>query len=96
MINTNEVLKKYGLKLTKTLGQNFLTDINIIRKIVEAGEVSSSDLVLEIGPGIGSMTAEIAKVAGKVITVEIDKILFRHYMKIWERFQMSLLSTRIL
>ncbi|NLO98728.1 MAG: 16S rRNA (adenine(1518)-N(6)/adenine(1519)-N(6))-dimethyltransferase RsmA [Clostridiaceae bacterium] len=75
MINTNEVLKKYGLKLTKTLGQNFLTDINIIRKIVEAGEVSSSDLVLEIGPGIGSMTAEIAKVAGKVITVEIDKNL---------------------
>ena len=75
MINTNEVLKKYGMKLTKTLGQNFLTDINIIRKIVEAGEVSSSDLVLEIGPGIGSMTAEIAKVAGKVITVEIDKNL---------------------
>lgn len=75
MINTNEVLKKYGLKLTKSLGQNFLTDINIIKKIVEAGEVSSSDLVVEIGPGIGSMTAEIAKAAGKVIAVEIDKNL---------------------
>ncbi|MGI6084970.1 MAG: 16S rRNA (adenine(1518)-N(6)/adenine(1519)-N(6))-dimethyltransferase RsmA [Acetivibrionales bacterium] len=75
MINTNEVLKKYGLKLTKSLGQNFLTDINIIRKIVEAGEVDSSDLVVEIGPGIGSMTAEIAKLAGKVIAVEIDKNL---------------------
>ncbi|NLE23900.1 MAG: 16S rRNA (adenine(1518)-N(6)/adenine(1519)-N(6))-dimethyltransferase RsmA [Clostridiaceae bacterium] len=75
MINTNEVLKKYGLKLTKSLGQNFLTDINIIKKIVETGEVSSSDLVLEIGPGIGSMTAEIAKAAGKVIAVEIDKNL---------------------
>ncbi len=75
MINTNEVLKKHGLKLTKSLGQNFLTDINIIKKIVEAGEVSSSDLVVEIGPGIGSMTAEIAKKAGKVIAVEIDKNL---------------------
>ncbi len=75
MINTNEVLKKYCLKLTKSLGQNFLTDINIIKKIVEAGDVSSSDLVVEIGPGIGSMTAEIAKLAGKVIAVEIDKNL---------------------
>ena len=75
MINTNEVIKKYGLKLTKSLGQNFLTDINIIKKIVETGEVSSSDLVVEIGPGIGSMTAEIARLAGKVIAVEIDKNL---------------------
>ncbi len=75
MINTNEVLKKYGLKLTKTLGQNFLTDINIIKKIVEAGDIGPSDLVVEIGPGIGSMTAEIARVAGKVIAVEIDKNL---------------------
>ncbi|NLM74192.1 MAG: 16S rRNA (adenine(1518)-N(6)/adenine(1519)-N(6))-dimethyltransferase RsmA [Clostridiaceae bacterium] len=75
MINTNEILKKYNLKLTKTLGQNFLTDINIIRKIVEAGEVDSSDLVIEIGPGIGSMTCELAKRAGKVIAVEIDRHL---------------------
>lgn len=75
MINTNEVLKKYGLRLTKTLGQNFLTDINIIKKIVETGEVCSSDLVVEIGPGIGSMTAEIARKAGKVIAIEIDKNL---------------------
>ncbi|HHW22257.1 MAG TPA: 16S rRNA (adenine(1518)-N(6)/adenine(1519)-N(6))-dimethyltransferase RsmA [Clostridiaceae bacterium] len=75
MINTNEVLKKYGLRLTKTLGQNFLTDINIIRKIVDTGEVCPSDLVVEIGPGIGSMTAELAGKAGKVIAVEIDKNL---------------------
>lgn len=75
MINTNEVLKRYGLKLTKTLGQNFLTDINIIRNIVEAGEIQAQDLVLEIGPGIGSMTVELAKAAGRVIAVEIDKHL---------------------
>lgn len=75
MINTKEVLKKYDLRLTKSLGQNFLTDINIIKKIVECGEVSKSDLVVEVGPGIGSMTAEIAKSAGKVIAIEIDKHL---------------------
>lgn len=75
MINTGEVLKKYDLRLTKTLGQNFLTDINIIKKIVEAGDVGSSDLVVEVGPGIGSMTAELAKHAGKVVAIEIDKHL---------------------
>ncbi|HZJ82492.1 MAG TPA: 16S rRNA (adenine(1518)-N(6)/adenine(1519)-N(6))-dimethyltransferase RsmA [Clostridia bacterium] len=63
------------MRLTKSLGQNFLTDINIIRNIVTAAEVTSSDLVVEIGPGIGSMTSELAKNAGKVIAVEIDKNL---------------------
>lgn len=75
MINTNEILKKYDLRLTKTLGQNFLTDINIIKKIVAAGAVSPSDLVVEIGAGIGSLTAELAKNAGKVAAVEIDRRL---------------------
>ncbi len=75
MINTNEVLKKYDLKLTKTLGQNFLTDINIIRKIVDAGQVTAEDLVVEIGPGIGSMTVELAQRAGRVVAVEIDRHL---------------------
>lgn len=75
MINTNEILKRHNLRLTKTLGQNFLTDINIIKKIVEAGDVGPSDLVVEIGPGIGSMTVELAKHAGKVVAIEIDKHL---------------------
>ncbi len=75
MINTGEVLKKYDLRLTKTLGQNFLTDINIIKKIVETGDVGPADLVVEIGPGIGSMTVELAKHAGKVVAIEIDKHL---------------------
>lgn len=75
MINTNQILQKHNIRLTKSLGQNFLTDINIIKKIVEAGDISASDLVLEIGPGIGAMTAELSKSAGKVIAVEIDKHL---------------------
>ncbi|SHI55328.1 16S rRNA (adenine(1518)-N(6)/adenine(1519)-N(6))-dimethyltransferase RsmA [Thermoclostridium caenicola] len=75
MINTNEILKKYGLRLTKTLGQNFLTDANIIRKIVETAEVNENDFVLEIGPGIGALTARLAEKAGKVVAVEIDRHL---------------------
>ena len=75
MINTNEILSKYGLRLTKSLGQNFLTDVNIIRKIVETAEVDKNDLVLEIGPGIGALTARLAEKAGKVIAVEIDRNL---------------------
>ena len=75
MINTNEILSKYGLRLTKSLGQNFLTDVNIIRKIVETAEVDKNDLVLEIGPGIGALTAQLAEKAGKVIAVEIDRHL---------------------
>jgi 16S rRNA (adenine1518-N6/adenine1519-N6)-dimethyltransferase len=75
LINTNEILNKYNIRLTKTLGQNFLTDANIIRKITDAGELSEKDLVVEVGPGIGALTVNLAQKAGRVIAVEIDKKL---------------------
>lgn len=75
MINTNEILARYNLRLTKTLGQNFLTDANIIRKITDAGEISEKDLIIEVGPGIGALTVSLAQKAGKVIAIEIDKRL---------------------
>ncbi len=75
MINTNEILNQYDIRLTKSLGQNFLTDANIIRKITEAGELTPEDLVIEVGPGIGSLTVSLAQQAGRVIAVEIDKNL---------------------
>lgn len=74
-MNTKDILKKYNIRLTKSLGQNFLTDDSIIGHIAGSADISRSDLVLEIGPGIGSMTAELAKRAGKVIAIEIDKHL---------------------
>lgn len=73
MINTNEILKKYNIRLSKQLGQNFLTDINIIRKIVDAAEINSDDFVIEIGPGIGALTVALADKAGKVAAIEIDR-----------------------
>lgn len=66
---------KYGFKLTKSLGQNFLTDKNIIDKIIEGSLIGPEDMVIEIGPGIGVITAEAAKAAKKVVAVEIDKTL---------------------
>jgi len=75
LINTNEILNKYQLRLTKSLGQNFLTDINILQKIADAGDLTQDDLVLEIGPGIGALTVVLAQKAGSVIAVELDKNL---------------------
>lgn len=75
MINTNEILNKYQIRLTKSLGQNFLTDINILKKIADAGDLTQDDLVLEVGPGIGALTVVMARKAGRVIAVEIDKNL---------------------
>ena len=72
---TNNTIKKHKIRLTKSLGQNFLIDENIINKIVDLGDVTKDDLVIEIGPGIGNMTRELAKRAGEVIAVEIDKHL---------------------
>ena len=70
-----EIKEKYGFKLSKSLGQNFLTDKNIIDKIIDATEITDEDLVIEIGPGVGVLTYEAAQQAKKVIAVEIDKNL---------------------
>lgn len=74
-IDTKHTLKKFGLHPTKSLGQNFLTDGDILVRIAEAAELSKEDLVLEIGPGLGSLTAELAEHAGMVVAVEIDRRL---------------------
>lgn len=73
--NTIDVIKKHNLRLTKSLGQNFLNDDNIVKKIVDAADVDKDTLVIEIGPGIGSMTKELAERALAVVAIEIDKYL---------------------
>lgn len=69
---TKEILQKYNLRAKKNFGQNFLIDSNIINNIIDASEISENDGVLEIGPGIGSMTEMLVKKAKKVICYEID------------------------
>ncbi len=73
--NTIEVLQKYNFNFQKKYGQNFLVDANIIQKIVDAAGVGREDCVLEIGPGIGTMTQFLCEHAREVVAVEIDKKL---------------------
>lgn len=73
--NTIEILQKYNITFQKKFGQNFLVDKNILEKIVDAAQITEKDCVLEIGPGIGTMTQYLAEQAGNVIAVEIDKNL---------------------
>jgi 16S rRNA (adenine1518-N6/adenine1519-N6)-dimethyltransferase len=68
-----EILEKFNAMPSKRLGQNFLTDKNILRKIIAAADIKKSDIVLEVGPGTGILTAELAKRAKKVIAIEKDK-----------------------
>lgn len=73
--NTIAILKKHNFSFQKKYGQNFLVDRHILEKIIAAAEINQSDCVLEIGPGIGTMTEYLAVHAKKVIAVEIDKYL---------------------
>ena len=72
---TREVLEKYGIHAKKKYGQNFLIDANIVRGIIEAAGITKEDCVLEIGPGIGTMTQLLSRAAGRVVCVEIDTSL---------------------
>jgi len=73
--NTIEVIQKYGFDFQKKFGQNFLIDERVLEKIISAAEVNKDDFVLEIGPGIGTMTQYLAENAREVMAVEIDKNL---------------------
>ncbi|MCD7709435.1 MAG: 16S rRNA (adenine(1518)-N(6)/adenine(1519)-N(6))-dimethyltransferase RsmA [Clostridiales bacterium] len=73
--NTSEILKKYQFRVQKKYGQNFLIDANILEKIVEAAEIGPDAFVLEIGPGIGTMTQMLCEAAAEVVAVEIDEKL---------------------
>jgi len=72
---TKSILERHGFSFKKSLGQNFLIDLNILHKIVAAAELTDASGVLEIGPGIGSLTEQSAKRAKKVVALEIDQRL---------------------
>ena len=72
---TIEVIKKYEFCFQKKFGQNFLIDGHVLDKIIAGAGVTKDDMVLEIGPGIGTMTQYLAEAAGKVVAVEIDRNL---------------------
>ena len=70
--NTIEVLQKYHFNFQKKFGQNFLINTSILEEIIDAAEITREDFVLEIGPGIGTMTQYLCEAAREVVAVEID------------------------
>lgn len=70
-----DIIKKYGFRFSKSLGQNFLVDGNIVDKIIDMSQVGKDDYVIEIGPGIGTLTQRLCERAKKVVAVEIDNKL---------------------
>ena len=84
-----ELIEQRGILLTKSLGQNFLHDGNQLRRIVEAAELTKSDKVLEIGPGLGPLTELLVAEAGEVLAIEKDRRLVE-FLK--ERFPLQKLN----
>ncbi|MDT2848142.1 16S rRNA (adenine(1518)-N(6)/adenine(1519)-N(6))-dimethyltransferase RsmA [Vagococcus carniphilus] len=74
---TKEILKKYGFSFKKSLGQNFLTEPNILRNIASTAELNETDRIIEIGPGIGALTEHLARSNGEVLAFEIDQRLIK-------------------
>jgi len=75
MIEIQKLLKQYDIHPNRIMGQNFLIDNNVLNKIIETADIKPSDIVLEIGPGLGTLTIELAKRAKRIIAVEKDKEL---------------------
>lgn len=70
-----DIMDRYGFKFSKSLGQNFIIDEHVLDKIIDGAEITSEDLILEVGPGIGVMTEALCQTAKKVVAVEIDSAL---------------------
>ena len=84
---TRYIMKKYNIRANKSLGQNFLINNEVVEKIVNSSDISKEDMVIEIGPGLGTLTKYLLEKAGKVLCVELDakmiKILQDRNVKIY-------------
>lgn len=69
---TKFIMKKYGIKANKSLGQNFLINTEVVKSIVNSSEISEEDMIIEIGPGLGTLTKYLLEKAGKVLCIELD------------------------
>ena len=74
---TRFILKKYNIKANKKLGQNFLIDDTVIEKIISSAEIEKNDLIIEIGPGLGTLTSKLLEKARRVIAIELDERMIK-------------------
>lgn len=72
LAETQFIMRKYNIKANKNLGQNFLINQEVVEGIIKSSEISKEDLVIEIGPGLGTLTKELLEIAGKVVCIELD------------------------
>lgn len=72
---TKDIVQKYGFRFTKSLGQNFLVDLTVVDDIIKGSQIDKDDHVIEIGPGVGTLTRELLKAAGRVTAIELDEKL---------------------
>lgn len=90
-VTTKDVVKKYNFKFTKSLGQNFLIDDSVLDDIVKGAEVSAEDYIIEIGPGVGTLTRELLNKAKGVCSIELDSDLIpilNEELKEFDNFQL--------
>ncbi len=88
---TKFIMKKYNIRANKSLGQNFLINEKVIDKIISGADVKDEDLIIEIGPGLGTLTNYLLKKAGKVICIELDKKMInilQDRFKLYNNFQL--------
>ncbi|HEX7467739.1 MAG TPA: rRNA adenine N-6-methyltransferase family protein, partial [Methanobacterium sp.] len=86
---TLKILNKEGIKLDKRKGQNYLVDKNVLSSIIQSADLSTKDIVLEVGAGIGNLTIPLAKNAGKVIAVEQDRTIASILVKRLKELQIA-------
>lgn len=89
--STRDIVEKYGFRFTKSLGQNFLVDMNVVTDIIKGAEITKADHVIEIGPGVGTLTRGLLEAAGKVTAIELDEKLIpilEEELKEYDNFQL--------
>ncbi len=82
-VRTDSIIRKYKIGLKKSLGQNFLVDTNIAKKIASKANISPEDIILEIGSGIGSLTEVLLPLSNKIICIEIDRLIAKAFKDIF-------------
>ena len=96
-VDAKSQLHRLGARAKKGLGQHFLSDRNVLDKIISAAELASSDTVIEVGPGLGILTEELLKKAGQVIAIEVDsKLASSLEKKLYKSPQLTVLNADIL
>ena len=84
---TKNIMRKYNIKANKSLGQNFLINSEVVEKIIESSEISDKDMVIEIGPGLGTLTKYLLEKARKVLCVELDSKMIRILQERFSKYE---------